>query len=63
MADQPNHGRALAVIFEAIVEDAIRRRAKGGKGSRIMPAAVSGYLKVLADFIAANAVALGPPAA
>jgi hypothetical protein len=42
VADQCNHGRVLAVIFEAIVNDAIRRRAKGGKGSRTMPGAVHG---------------------
>jgi hypothetical protein len=42
MADQCNHGYVLAAIFEAIVNDAIRRRAKGGKGSRSMPGAVHG---------------------
>lgn len=52
--------RPLEKIFEDIVEDAIRRRAKGGKGSRTLPGAVSGYLEGLAEFIASEC---GPPAA
>lgn len=43
--------RALEMIFDAIVNDAIRRRAKGGKGSRRLPGAVHGYLEGLAKFI------------
>jgi hypothetical protein len=54
MADRPKHGVALEKIFEAIVNDAIRRRAKAGKGSRSLPAAVRGYLDQLAEFIASE---------
>jgi hypothetical protein len=63
IADRPNHGRALEIIFEAIVNDAIRRRAKGGKGSRTMLGAVDGYLGELADFITGQCRRTGPPAA
>lgn len=62
MADRPNHGRALELIFEAMVEDAVRRRAKGGKGSRTMLGAVHGYLHELADFIASQCRHAGPAA-
>lgn len=55
--------RPLEVIFESIVEDAIRRRAKGGKGSRTLPGAVCGYLHGLAKFIASQCRHPGPPAA
>ena len=51
IADQPFHHRALELIFKSIIEDAIRRKAKGGKGSRLMSAAVHGYLETLAKFI------------
>jgi hypothetical protein len=34
--------RPLEKIFQAIVNDAIRRKAKGGKGSRSLPGAVDG---------------------
>jgi hypothetical protein len=50
------------VIFEAIVDDASKRRAKGGKGSRTLPAAVRGYLDQLAEFIASECRPV-PPAA
>ena len=50
MADRAINGRALQIIFEAIVNDAIRRRAKGGKGSRTLPSAVNGFLWGLAKF-------------
>ena len=63
MADRPAHGRALQLIFELIIEDAIRRRAKGGKGSRTMPAAAHGYLEGLANFIVAQCRRDDPPAA
>jgi hypothetical protein len=42
---------ALEAIFKSIVEDAIRRKAKGGKGSRSIPGAVRGYLEGLAELI------------
>jgi hypothetical protein len=51
IADKPAHHCSLELIFKAIVEDAVRRKAKGGKGSRTMPAAVQGYLETLAKFI------------
>jgi hypothetical protein len=54
MADRPAHDRALAVIFEHMVEDAIKRRAKGGKGSRRLSGTVHGFLEVLAEFITAQ---------
>jgi hypothetical protein len=41
----------LQIIFHAIVDDAIRRRAKGGKGSRTLPGAVDGFLEGLGKFI------------
>jgi len=50
IADQATP-RPLEAIFESIVEDAIRRKAKGGKGSRTLPGAVDGYMEALADFI------------
>ena len=62
IADQPNHSRVLAVIFEAMVDDAIKRRAKGGKGSRTMPGAVRGYLEGLADFIVGQCRTTSGPA-
>jgi hypothetical protein len=34
MADQCSHSRALERIFASIVEDAVRRTAKGGRQSR-----------------------------
>ncbi len=43
--------------------DAIRRRAKGGKGSRSLLGAVHGYLDVLAEFIASQCRRPGPSAA
>lgn len=42
----------LGRIFDSIIDDAVKRRVKGGKGSRTMPYAVHGYLSVLSDFIA-----------
>jgi hypothetical protein len=62
IADRPNHGRVLGVIFEAMVSDAIRRRVKGGKGSRKMLGAVDGYLEELADFIVGQCRRPEPPA-
>jgi hypothetical protein len=56
-------GRTLAVIFETIVADCARRRAKGGKGCQSLPGAVYGYLEVLANFITAQRRRGGPPAA
>jgi hypothetical protein len=49
--DRRSDARALELIFEAIVNDAIRRRAKGGKGSRRLPGAVVGFIEGLAKFI------------
>jgi hypothetical protein len=63
MADQCKSGRALELIFEAIVNDAIRRRARGGKGARSLPGAVQGYLDGLASFITGQCRRSGPPAA
>jgi hypothetical protein len=63
MADRCSHSVALAAIFQAIVNDAIRRRVKGGKGSRVMLGAVHGYLEELADFIVSECRRSGPPAA
>jgi hypothetical protein len=44
--------RALEMMFEAIVTDAIARRAKGGKGSRTNITSVgNGFLSELSKFI------------
>jgi hypothetical protein len=51
IADNAPQGRALEIIFEDIIKDAIRRKPKGGKGARTVPAAVQGYLEELALFI------------
>jgi hypothetical protein len=45
-------GRALALIFEDIVADAISRRKKGGKGSRTNILSVeAGFISGLSEFI------------
>jgi hypothetical protein len=53
-------GRVLAVIFEDIILDAVKRRAKGGKGSRKLPAAGRAFVQVLGDFITTKRHAEGP---
>jgi hypothetical protein len=63
IADQCKHGRALHLIFEAIIDDAVRRRVKGGNGSRKLQAAVYGYLEVLTNFVAGKCLRSGPSAA
>ena len=55
--------RTLAVIFEQMVADCARRRAKGGKGAHTLPGAVCGYLDVLAKFMVGKSHGCGPPAA
>jgi hypothetical protein len=52
VADHHGGDRSLWMIFESIVDDVARHRAKGGKGSRKLPGAVRGYLEVLSTFIA-----------
>jgi hypothetical protein len=55
---------ALVKIFETMVEDAVKRRAKGGKGSHTLPGAVHGYLEFLSQFIGRRCRPPdGPPAA
>jgi hypothetical protein len=54
-------GRVLAVIFEDIILDAVKRRAKGGKGSQTLPATAFGFVEVLGDFITTKRHAEGRP--
>jgi hypothetical protein len=55
--------RPLQLIFESIVEDAIRRKAKGGRARGRCPPPYHGYLEGLAEFIAGKCLRSGPPAA
>jgi len=42
----------LEATFEAIIKDAVARKAKGGKHARTLPPAVDGFLWELSKFIA-----------
>jgi hypothetical protein len=44
--------RPLEETFEAIIKDAVARKAKGGKHARTLPPAVDGFLWELSKFIA-----------
>jgi hypothetical protein len=53
VVDQRGSDNALRKIFEDIINDSVKRRQKGGKGSN--PGAVYGYLAFLSQFIAGKA--------
>jgi hypothetical protein len=60
IADKACHGRALEIIFESIIEDAARRRAKGGKGVAGAACGRSRYLEALTLFITGVCLRRGP---
>jgi len=51
--------RPLERVFEAIIKDAVVRKAKGGKHARTLPPAVDGFLWELSKFIARAAARTG----